>query len=315
MTLGPGGSQGIGVQLTATTRSALGAFTLPARPRPAKDASTTADDHLLFKVSDSANGSSSSQVQVIGTNGLVGSVTSGDFCGIPGNYTLYFAAQFSRTFAPSGTWDRAAWSELVGAVSGTASVACGAWLGFRGPGRAGDQQILVKVGISFVSPAGAAANLATEDPGWDFSAISGAATAEWNGLLDRVAVQGGTAIAQRTFYTALYHSLLFPSVFSDDDGHYVGFDHRVHTLAKGQVQYSNISEADIYRSEVPLLAVLLPGPDLPDGPVTAERCRPDSGGIPAQMGDRRQRRQPVGRGLGRSDHRRCLCLRCPQVST
>ena len=119
---------------------------------------------------------------------------------------------------------------------------------------------MAKVGISFVSAAGAAANLAAEDPGWNFRTVSGAATAEWNGLLGRVAVQGGTETAQRTFYTALYHSLLFPSVFSDDDGQYMGFDHRVHTLAPGHVQYSNFSECDIYRSEVPLLATLLPGP-------------------------------------------------------
>jgi predicted alpha-1,2-mannosidase len=111
-----------------------------------------------------------------------------------------------------------------------------------------------------VSVAGAAANLADEDPGWNLASVARAATATWNGLLDRIAVQGGSVTDQRTFYTALYHSLLFPSVFSDDDSRYVGFDHRVHALGPGQVQFSNISEDDIYRSEVPLLAMLLPGP-------------------------------------------------------
>ncbi len=253
------GNQGIGVQLTATTRSALGAFEFPALPRPARGVSTAGADDLLFKVSDSANGSSSSQVQVVGADSLVGSVTSGNFCGIPGDYTLHFAAQFSEPFISSGTWQNGA----VGAketCSGMASASCGAWLSFRKPGHFGAQRVMVKVGISFVSAAGATANLTAEDPGWSFSGVSRAATEEWNGLLDRVAVHGGSETAWRTFYTALYHSLLFPSVFSDDDGRYMGFDHRVHTLAQGQVQYSNISEADIYRSEVPLLAVLLPGP-------------------------------------------------------
>ena len=153
---------------------------------------------------------------------------------------------------------------LVGsqkACTGTADTDCGAWVSFGQPGQTGEQE---RSWSRWASPSsrlpGAAANLAAEDPGWNFRSVSGAATAEWNGLLDRVAVQGGTRAAQRTFYTALYHSLLFPSVFSDDDGQYMGFDHRVHTLAPGHVQYSNISEADIYRSEVPLLAVLLPGP-------------------------------------------------------
>ncbi len=258
VSLGSGG-QGIGVRLTATTRSALGAFTFPATSAPADAVDPTDGDGLLFKVSDSANGSSAAQVQVVGTDELTGSVTSGDFCGIPGNYTLYFAARFSDAFVASGTWQNNAVSSKE-SCAGTAAVACGAWLNFRRPGRSGPQTVLVKVGISFVSPEGAAANLATEDPGWNLEKVSDAATAEWNGLLDRVAVQGGTETARRTFYTALYHSLLFPSVFSDDDGRYIGFDHRIHTVARGQVQYANFSEADIYRSEVPLLAMLLPGP-------------------------------------------------------
>ena len=167
--------------------------------------------------------------------------------------------RFSTPFTASGTWRNGS----VGAArtcTGTAGVACGAWLSFRPPGGSGGRQVLAKVGISFVSPQGAASNLAAEDPGWSFGKIAGMATAEWNGLLGRMAVQGGTVTDRRTFYTALYHSLLFPSVFSDDDGRYLGFDHRVHTVAHGRVQYANFSECDIYRSEVPLLAILLPGP-------------------------------------------------------
>jgi len=240
----------IGVHLTATTRSALGSFTFPAHP--------AGNDDLLFKVSNSANGSTTSAVKVVGSDALAGSVTSGDFCGIPGSYTLYFSAQFSHPFVTSGTWLNSAVSGQR-LCAGTASVACGAWLNF-GHSAAGSQKVLVKVGLSFVSAVGAADNLKAEDPGWNLGKVSQAATAEWNGLLGRVAVSGGSLTNQRIFYTALYHSMLFPSVFSDDDGQYVGFDHRVHRLAKGQTQYSNISECDIYRTEVPLLATLLPGP-------------------------------------------------------
>ncbi|MGO8869936.1 MAG: GH92 family glycosyl hydrolase [Acidimicrobiales bacterium] len=253
------GAQAVGVRLTATTRSALGVFTFPAVSSAAGPAGGGPGDELLLKVSDSANGSSASQVRLVGDDGLDGSVTSGDFCGIPGNYTLYFAARFSQPFAAAGTWQDGAVSS-DGTCAGTSAADCGAWVSFRHPGQGGRQRIVAKVGVSFVSAAGAATNLAAEDPGWNVGRISGAATAEWNGVLGRMAVQGDTVTARRTFYTALYHSLLFPSVFSDDDGRYRGLDHRVHTLAAGHVQYSNISEGDIYRSEVPLLAVLLPGP-------------------------------------------------------
>jgi predicted alpha-1,2-mannosidase len=247
--LGPG--QEISADLTATTRTALGRFAFPS--------GATGAPGFLIKVSDSANGSNSDQTAVVGNGEVTGSVTSGDFCGIPGNYTLYFVAKFSKEFAHSGTWVN---DVLDGnrSCAGTARSTCGAWVTFSPGSQTSGQRIDVKVGISFVSVAGAVSNLTDEDPGWDFAKISRSATAEWNGLLDRIAVDGGTTVVRRTFYTALYHSLLFPSVFSDDDGQYVGFDHRTHTLPAGHVQYSNISENDIYRSEVQLLAMLLPGP-------------------------------------------------------
>jgi predicted alpha-1,2-mannosidase len=247
--LGPGTpAQRIGVNLTATARSALGAFAFPAGT----------GDALLFKVSDSADGSSASTVRVVGNNALEGSVTSGNFCGIPGNYTLYFTAQFSQKFASSGTWQNGP-AGTNSSCAGTATQGCGAWVSFDQADPV-SRKVLVKVGVSFVSLAGATANLHAENPGWDFQKTSGAATAQWNGLLGRMAVTGGSTAHRRTFYTALYHSLLFPSIFSDDDGRYMGFDHKVHTLPKGQVQFSNISECDEYKSEVPLLATLLPGP-------------------------------------------------------
>ena len=278
--VGPPAGPTVGVRLTATTRTALGQFTFPSAPSASPAAASEAGDTLLFKASDSAAGSSASEVRLVGDNELTGSVTSGDFCGIPGNYTLYFVARFSTPFVASGTWhggapgptascsgtaDASCGAQSGGlspsaSCTGTADASCGAWVSFRRPGDTAAQTVVAKVGVSYVSAAGAAGNLATEDRGWDFDKVSQAATAEWNGLLGRVGVHGGPTDQRRIFYTALYHSLLFPSVFSDDDGRYIGFDHRVHTLSKGDVQYANFSECDMYRSQVPLLAMLLPGP-------------------------------------------------------
>ena len=81
--------------------------------------------------------------------------------------------------------------------------------------------------------------------------------ARWNALLGRIAVRGGTTAQQHTFYTALYHSLLFPNVVSDVNGDYAGSDGRVHT-AHGRDEYANFSEWDIYRSEIQLEALLAP---------------------------------------------------------
>jgi predicted alpha-1,2-mannosidase len=70
-------------------------------------------------------------------------------------------------------------------------------------------------------------------------------------------VAGGSQAEEETFYTALYHALLYPSVFTDVNGQYVGEDGRVH-VANGYTQYTNFSEWDIYRGEMQLLALLAP---------------------------------------------------------
>ncbi len=115
----------------------------------------------------------------------------------------------------------------------------------------------MKVGISFVSVADAADNLRVEDPGWSLGRVESRATGQWNALLDRVRVGGGTAAEQRTFYTALYHSLLDPDVVSDDNGEYTGEDGQVHR-SDGGAQYANFSEWDIYRSEIELVSLVAP---------------------------------------------------------
>ena len=67
------------------------------------------------------------------------------------------------------------------------------------------------------------------------------------------------AVEQTVFYTALYHSLLEPNVFSDVNGQYMGSDGHVQRVAAPQIaQYANYSGWDIYRSEIPLLALMAP---------------------------------------------------------
>ena len=116
-----------------------------------------------------------------------------------------------------------------------------------------------KVGISYVSVANAVANRAADIPAFDFAATKQAAHDSWNQLLGRLQVAGGTAAQQRVFYTALYHSLLHPNVFSDRNGQYIGFDNQVHTVASGHsAHYANFSGWDIYRTQAQLTALVAP---------------------------------------------------------
>ncbi|MET7285173.1 lectin [Streptomyces sp. NPDC005573] len=122
-----------------------------------------------------------------------------------------------------------------------------------------DPTVSAKVGISYTSDANAAANLSAEIRNWNADAVARANHDAWNTVLDRVRIGGGTPDQQTQFYTALYHALLHPNVFSDADGQYMGMDNQVHKLAKGQqAQYANYSGWDTYRSQTQLMAMVEP---------------------------------------------------------
>jgi predicted alpha-1,2-mannosidase len=218
----------ISVGLTATTRTGLAEFTFPAGRR----------GNLIFKLDGSQNGDTSVHFHRDSATAVQGTVTSPDFsCGMAAKYTLHFRMDFSRPTSGFGT--------LAG---GDRYVSFGS-----GP------PVLAKVGISYVSTRNAAANLAAEDPGWDFAAIRSAAQRSWNRLLGKIAITGGSRAQRVVFYTALYHALLAPSVFSDVNGQYTGAGGDVYTVGAGQsAEYTNFSGWDIYRTQAQLEALLDP---------------------------------------------------------
>jgi putative alpha-1,2-mannosidase len=242
------GTDPVATELTTAMRSGIARFTFPA--------STQAD--LLLKVADSAeklaNGAPKYQkvfattAQVAGDDEVTGSITGGNFCNTGAdahpNYTLYFDIMFSKPFTASGTWPGGPGTD-PGGVSLTFDTTQ-------------SQTVTAKVGISYTSAANAALNLATEIPGWDFDTVRQANVRAWNAILSRIQVTGGTTDQQTEFYTALYHSLLDPHVYSDVNGQYTGMDGQVHTTAPGHAQYADYSGWDIYRDEVQLLALLAP---------------------------------------------------------
>ncbi len=123
-----------------------------------------------------------------------------------------------------------------------------------------NRAVTAAVGISYTSDAGAKLNLTKEVRGWNLDAMRAAEKKAWNTELGRIAVGGGSHDQQVQFYTALYHALLHPNVFSDEDGRYMGMDGQVHSLTKGQhAQYANYSGWDTYRSQTQLMAAVDPG--------------------------------------------------------
>ena len=264
---------GISTKLSVTQHTGSGRFTYP------QDSTAT----LLVNVSGSISGADDAQVS-IGKNTISGYASSGHFCGNNDHYRVYFFAQFDRDFATKGTWKNGAVSKGKTSEQGSSLAKTPAARKLSpgqpaqsrsvaptdttvsGPGSGAyvtfdtteSGKVNVKVGLSFVSAEGAKKNLAAENNDKTLEQVSADARQAWNTRLNQIKVTGGTDTQKTVFYTALYHSLLQPNVFSDVDGSYIGFDGQVHQVASGHSIYTNFSGWDIYRSEIQLLALLAP---------------------------------------------------------
>ncbi|MFD9704539.1 GH92 family glycosyl hydrolase [Lentzea sp. NPDC059081] len=228
-----------GVELTATKRTGFMKLTYP---------STTAA-RVLINSSRSATGNRTGSISINGSQ-LTGTFTGGGFCGSSKTYPLYYAIQFDRTPSGFGTW---LGGTVTAGSASTSGVNSGGYLTFD---TSSNPVVQMKVGISFVSVAGAQANLAAENTGFDFAGISASADTAWNDVLNKVQVSGGSATDLQKFYTALYHVFQNPNIASDVNGQYRGFDQAVRTAS--HTVYQNYSGWDIYRSWASLIALLAP---------------------------------------------------------
>jgi predicted alpha-1,2-mannosidase len=165
-----------------------------------------------------------------------------------GDFRVYFDAAFDRDIAGHGTWADGTVSPGEATAEATS---VGAWLVFE-PGDA----VLAQVGISYTGPEDAEANRLAEAVGSLDEARTRAAAA-WRERLALIDVQGGSPDEQRIFYSALYHVFQHPTLVTNADGTYQGFDGAAHD--DGRDFYTDFSLWDTYRTLHPLLILLVPG--------------------------------------------------------
>lgn len=244
---------GIHAALTATDRTGEVELTFPAGKQA----------NLLIPISHTLNDAIGASIHVVGQDRVEGYVMNQTFCGSNRPYKVYFVMQFSRPFAQFGTWSgyRDGAPALLAASSREAVQSgndrqVGAYVSW--PQSDAAQTITAKIAISYVDLKGAENNLAVEAEGKSFNQIREQARAAWNKALNVIDVEGGTPEQRTVFYTALYHTMLIPSIFNDADGRYLGFDGQIHEVAAGHNIYDNYSGWDIYRSEIPLLSLIAP---------------------------------------------------------
>ncbi|MBB3186527.1 GH92 family glycosyl hydrolase [Microbacter margulisiae] len=232
-------SYGIKAELTATARCALQRYTYPK----------TGDRDMIIDLGRGIqNKTVSSSIRFVGDDAVEGYRQS---TGWAHDRYVYFYAKFNQPIEKKAIDNDGQIEEDKAAGTGKIEKALIRFSGTTG------QPVLVKVSISAVSIANAKANLESGLPGWDFSAVRASAEKSWNKLLSKIEVEGGSTAEKRTFYTAVYHSLLAPYLYSDVNGQYVGMDRKVHQ-AQGFNYYTVFSLWDTFRAAHPLYSLIEP---------------------------------------------------------
>jgi len=232
----------ITTEITSTDRVALYRFTFPE----------SVQSNILIDLSHAFNVYRGGSIEIVNDSTIVG---TGKYNGYHGsNFDIAFNIEFSRPFLSSGIWkqDQIFHGQKSNSIEGSGSL--GAFLGFN---TEEDETILVKIGISYVDIEGAKRNTREELNHWDFEAIVAESKNIWEELLSKVQVKTQVEEQKTTFYTALYHAMLSPSVLSDVDNRYEGFDGLIHE-AEGFNYYGEFSLWDTYRTVHPLYVLLEP---------------------------------------------------------
>ena len=192
------------------------------------------------------------------------------------NYTVFFYAQFSKPLKKFGVWsanipdsqrrkrediESLRYDSLI--AQSTILKACrekeGKHLGFYTEfATEKDEVVLLRTGISFVSPEGAKKNLTSEIKDWEFNKLREKAGELWNVALTKMKVEGGTEDQKGIFYTAMYRTMIDPRNMADVDGNYPGGDGKIHET-KSFTKRTIFSGWDVFRSQFPLQTIINPG--------------------------------------------------------
>lgn len=241
-------NNGIKVELTSTIRSGFGRFTFPGKSSAS----------MMLNSSSNVWGTSNSTIHVNPEEHSVsGTAVGGHFCRTSEETTIYFYAVFDRAFSSFSTWSNKTLTE--GKKDGE-GINSGVFITFD---LSKGHIIMAKVAISYVSIENAKANIEVENPvsafmQKDFDKEVKRAGNTWNLLLNKIQISNGRNDGLETFYSMMYHAFLGPTICSDVNGQYLGYDGHIHNVESGRVQYANISGWDIYRSECQFLGMLLP---------------------------------------------------------
>ncbi|MBD5298272.1 MAG: glycoside hydrolase family 92 protein [Bacteroides sp.] len=210
-----------------------------------------------------------SAVTVDKANRRITGYTTKNSGGVPENFKNYFVIEFDTDFGYTATVLDSVISEGVSSAAGNHA---GAIVGFK---THKGQTVNARVASSFISPEQALINLKELGDG-DFDRICKEGRARWNDVLGRIEVAPDSYDFQldrlRTFYSNLYHALLFPHAFYEIDAagkvvHYSPYNGEV---CPGYM-FTDTGFWDTFRALFPLVNLVYPSEStkIQDGLVNA----------------------------------------------
>ena len=229
---------GVKAELTATSRAALHRYTFPE--------SSEAGFILDLDYSLQGQHNRALSLEVVNDSTICGYKNTNSWAW---RHDVYFRAVFSKPFTCEILTD-----SILRPKGQRSLPVKKALLHFA---TAKDEQVLVKVALSSVDAEGAVKNLA-EIPGWNFEQVKADARRDWNNYLGKIDIETDNAEQKTVFYTALYHTGISPSLFTDVDGRYRGLDREIHTAEADKPMYTIFSLWDTFRALHPLLTIIEP---------------------------------------------------------
>ncbi len=232
----------IKAELTATTRAGFHKYTF---------SQTNQANIIIDLVHGIQDKTTDSEIKIVDNKTIEGYRRS---TGWAKDHCIYFYAEFSKPFKSFGIVDNGK-DEKKNSAKGENIKA------YVQYNTSANEAILIKVGISAASLEGAKKNLLQEIPGWDFSEVRKQADEAWEKELSLINVKTDNKESKKVFYTALYHALITPNIFSDVDGKYIGMDKKIHAF-KDHDMYTVFSLWDTFRAEHPLFTLIEKQKDL-----------------------------------------------------
>lgn len=250
----------IKAEFTTTKRVGVSKFTFPK-----------GESNILLNLGLGLTNEQGAMVKVISSSEIEGMRSVGSFCynSPEAAYPVYFVAKFSKPADNFGVWKKPSKYKGVEAQ----------WMGYNGKTRLMDaskkmvvgdsigtyfsykfdkiETVEVKIGVSYVSIENARDNLNKETSNKSFDAIYKETYAEWNELLSRIKVEGGSKEDKVIFYTALYHTLIHPNTLNDYNGDYPEI--KTGNIGKTDgTRYTVFSLWDTYRNLHQLMSLVYP---------------------------------------------------------